>query len=124
MKDFQNKTKDDRWLRFADKFERNFGRTPNNSTDFVWNIMDFARCSIEVPTADDALDVKKLVEDRFEVVCVKNGYNSNEKVKGSGYRDMKLLVKVEFEGLGLQNIPNMEQTTILICEIQIICKAW
>merc|ERR1719320_1009290 len=86
--------------------------------------MDYARVSVEVPTAGDALDVKKLVEDHFEVVCLKNGYNLNEQVKGSGYRDMKLLVKAEFDDLGLKKIPNMGKKTILICEIQVICKAW
>merc|ERR1719228_2542221 len=37
---------------------------------------------------------------------------------------MKLLVKVEFDDLSLKNIPNMEKKTELICEIQVICKAW
>ena len=124
QKDIQNKKRDERWIRFGHNFEKAFGRPPSKSVDFSWNIMDYARVSVEVPTAGDALDVKKLVEDHFEVVCLKNGYNLNEQVKGSGYRDMKLLVKVEFDDLGLKKIPNMGKKTILICEIQVICKAW
>ena len=113
-----------RWVTFGKKFEEVFGRTPSKPSDFVWNIVDFARCSIEVPTASDAIKVKKLVENRFDVVSVKNGYNLHETVKGSGYRDMKLLVKAEFDDLELKGIPNMEKKTTILCEIQIVCKAW
>jgi len=124
MAEFKNLTKSERWTRFGKKFEEAFGRQPNSDVDFVWNVVDFARCSVIVPNANDVLDIKKLVEDHFEVVSVKNGYNSNVQVKGSGYRDMKLLVKVDFEGLELKHIPNLQQKTVLICEIQIISKAW
>ena len=116
--------RDCRWVTFGEKFEEVFGRTPCKPSDFVWNIVDFARCSIEVPTANDAIKVKELVEKRFEVVSVKNGYNLNETVKGSGYRDMKLLVKAEFDDLELKGIPKMEKKTTILCEIQIVCKAW
>jgi ankyrin repeat protein len=128
MTEFQNEgnavKKNERWTHFGKKFQEVFKRAPNKPSDFSWNIMDFARCSIEVPSASDALVVKELVEDRFKVVSVKNGYNSDVTVKGSGYRDTKLLVEAEFEGLRLNGIPNMEKKTVFICEIQIVCKAW
>ena len=85
--------------------------------------MDFARCSVTVPHALEALKVKKFLEKNFVVVCVKNGYNANVKVKGSGYRDIKLLVEVEFDDLKLKGIPKVEPKTKMICEIQIICEA-
>ena len=60
----------------------------------MWNIVDFARCSIIVKTAHDLLEMKRLVEEQFLVVGVKNGYSSNATAKSSGYRDLKLLVQV------------------------------
>jgi len=84
--------------------------------------MDFARCSIEVPTAGDLLKVKELFEEQLEVVSVKNGYREDHKVKGSGYRDLKLLVKVDFLKLKLKDIAKGKTT--MICEIQLICKPW
>jgi len=113
-----------RWYNFRKNFRELFGRSPKKPEDFVWNIMDFARCSIIVPDATALLEAKQLIEDRFSVVCVKNGYNVNYKVKGSGYRDMKLLVEVEFDNLKLKGVAQVEQTTTLICEVQLLCKKW
>ena len=84
--------------------------------------MDFARCSITVPSARELLNVKEIVEKNYSVVRVKNGYSSNINAKGSGYRDMKLLVEVEFENLELKNIPQVEVQTRVICEIQLVCE--
>jgi len=117
-------TESKRWRAFAERFRNVFGRTPANPEDFVWNIMDFARCSVKVPHAREALKVKKFLEESFVVVSVKNGYNANVKVKGSGYRDLKLLVEVEFDDLKLKGVPQVEPKTKIICEIQIICEAW
>ena len=91
--------------------------------DFVWNVMDFARCSVTVPSARELLSVKKLLEKSFSVVSIKNGYNTNVEVKGSGYRDLKLLVEVEFENLDLKGVSRDETRSKIICEIQIICEA-
>merc|ERR1719193_1755817 len=113
-----------RWLRFRAKFENVFGRSPEKPEDFVWNVLDFARCSVTAPAAREVLEVKELLEKHFSVVSLKNGYNANAKVKGSGYRDMKLLVEVEFENLKLKSVPRVGAKTKLICEIQIICEAW
>jgi len=113
----------ERWANFRDQFEMCFGREPCKAEDFVWNIVDFARCTIVVPSATKLLCVKRLLERRFAVVCVKNGYNSEKIVKGSGYRDMKLLVQVDFDKLTLGNIPVLEtKKTTLICEIQLLCE--
>ena len=71
--------------------------------------MDFARCSVMVPHALEALKVKKFLEENFVVVSVKNGYNANVKVKGSGYRDIKLLVEVEFDDLKLKGFRRLNQ---------------
>jgi len=68
--------------------------------------------------------MKKLLEDRFKVVCVKNGYGSKVKVKGSGYRDMKMLVDVGFDNLKLQNVPKVQSETKVICEIELMCAKW
>ena len=89
----------------------------------MWNVMDFARCSITVSSASDVLMVKEILEESFLVVCVKNGYNTSVHVKGSGYRDLKLLIEVEFDHLKLENVPQVRPKTKLICEIQIICEA-
>ena len=128
MTDFHSESiaqdKRERWNNFRIKFKEAFHRAPNQARDFVFNILDFARCSIDVPTARDVLEVKKLVEDRLNVVSVKNGYNSQVKVKGSGYRDLKLLVEVKFNGIGHKHFSDMEDKTVLICEIQVVCKAW
>merc|ERR1719320_1466368 len=115
---------DQRWDLFREKFKSTFGREPHKPEDFVWNVMDFARCSIVVPTASDLLKVKKLFEQQLEVVCVKNGYSSDHKVKDSGYRDLKLLVKVDFDNLKLKGIPKKAGKTTMICELQLICKTW
>jgi len=46
-------------------------------------------------------------------------------VKGSGYRDMKLLVEVEFDNLNLEGVPQVKQErTKFICEIQLLCQKW
>jgi len=102
----------------------NFGRYPSKPEDFVWNLVDFARCSIVVRSAKDLLEVKQLIEKNFKVVCVKNGYNSKVKVKGSGYRDLKMILQVDFEGLQLCNIPKAKSKTSLLCEVQILCNTW
>ena len=118
---FANKSSK-RWCKFEERFEKVFGRSPTKPEDFVWNVLDFARCSITVPSARELLNVKEIVEQNFSVVRVKNGYNSNIDAKGSGYRDMKLLVEVEFENLELKNIPKVEVKTRMICEIQLVCE--
>ena len=124
LEDFRSEKNDQRWTHFAEKFKETFRRPPSKPVDFVWNILDFARCSVEVPTASDVFDVKNILESHFNVVGVKNGYNSNVHVKGSGYRDLKLLIEVEFNNLKLKQIPKMDEKTVLICEVQIVCEAW
>merc|ERR1719397_248847 len=124
LADFSNQKDLPRWLRFAKKFRENFHRDPNQSTDFVWNIVDFARCSITVPGAPEVLEAKRLIQEHFKVVCIKNGYNSEVRVKGSGYRDLKLLIEVEFNGLELDGVAKVQPKTTLICEVQILCEAW
>jgi len=126
MADFNSSKNEKRWRNFIQKFKSIFKREPNRSEDFVWNIVDFARCSIVVPTARHLLKVKQILEqnEKLSVVCVKNGYKSDYRVKGSGYRDMKLLVKVEFNELGLNGITKFQQKTTMICEIQLLCNTW
>ena len=116
--------KSPRWTKFQNKFESVFKRVPSKPEDFVWNIVDFARCSITVPTAGDVIKVKRIIQKQFPVICLKNGYNSEVGVKGSGYRDLKLLVEVEFSDLRLGGVVRAQPKTKLICEIQILCKAW
>jgi len=116
--------KNKRWSRFTERFRDVFQRDPRKSNDFVLNIVDFARCSIVVPSASQLLKVKKLIEERFSIVALKNGYSSAINAKGSGYRDLKLLVKVQFDNLKLGNIPIVEDKIELICEIQLICEKW
>jgi len=113
-----------RWKLFANKFKSVFHRAPSKPEDFVWNILDFARCSITVPDADDVLKVKTIIEENFRVICVKNSYNSEERVKGSGYRDLKLLIEVEFDDLKFGGVIRAQPKTTLICEVQVLCRAW
>jgi len=115
-----------RFENFVSKFVETFGRKPSKEEDWVWNIVDFARCSINVPSAKDVVNVVKIIkEDKtFKVLSLKNGYSKNFNVKGSGYRDCKLLVEVKFENLVLRGIPNVEPVTTLICELQILCAKW
>jgi len=115
-----------RFENFVTKFEEIFEREPSRVEDYVWNIVDFARCSIDVPSAKDVLNVVKIFQENenFKVLSLKNGYGKNFKVKGSGYRDLKLLVEVKFDNLVLKGIPNVEPETILICELQILCEKW
>jgi len=122
--EFLNEKDLPRWHRFAKNFKNFFQREPDKSTDFVWNIVDFARCSITVPGALEALQAKRLIEEQFKVVCIKNGYNSEVKAKGSGYRDCKLLVEVEFDDLQLEGVAQVQPTTTMLCEVQIVCQAW
>merc|ERR1719233_75354 len=124
MSAFEKEQNLPRWVNFADRFKRVFQRVPNKPTDFVWNIVDFARCSITVPDADDLIKVKRIIEQQFPVVCMKNGYNSKLHIKGSGYRDLKLLIEVQFDDLKLKRMPKMQPKTTLICEVQILCQAW
>jgi len=120
----ESKTNKKRWNKFRKNFKSTFDREPSKPADFVWNIANYARCSIVVTNAIDIIKVKKLFEEEFEVVCVKNGYSSDHKVKGSGYRDLKLLVKVDFDNLELKCIPEMKRTTTMICELQILYVEW
>jgi len=115
-----------RLAKFAHKFQRTFGRKPEKATDFIWNLVDLARCSIVVPSPTELFKVKSLIEEQeqFTVVSIKNGYNKNFKAKGSGYRDLKIIVKVEFEDLLLKGIPKVEPKTVLLCEVQILCEKW
>ena len=64
-------------------FQKAFGRSPKKPADFVWNIVDFARSSINVKDAFELLKVKELIEKHFTVVGIKNGYNADVPVKGS-----------------------------------------
>jgi len=114
-----------RWSNFKDNFKKAFHRSPTKHSDFVWNIIDFARCSINVENASDLLKGKKILEKYFNVVQVKNNYSSECQAKGSGYRDCKLIVEVEFENLKLNDVPNIKsQKTKMLCEIQLVCKKW
>ena len=113
-----------RWSQFDQNFRNHFKRPPNKVEDFVWNIVDFARCSIVVKSARDLLEMKKLVEERFEVVGLKNGYSSYKAAKGSGYRDLKLLVLVEFDAPQLRKLSQFDDNIVMICEIQLICDKW
>merc|ERR1719285_583030 len=122
--EFEEQNDMPRWTQFANKFKSVFHRAPSKPEDFVWNILDFARCSITVPDANDVLQVKNIIKNKFKVVCLKNGYNSEVKVKGSGYRDLKLLIEVEFDDLDLGGVTKAVPKTKLICEVQILCKAW
>ena len=56
------------------------------------------------------------------VVSVKNGYGTWVDVKGSGYKDRKILIEVEFDNIKLENAPKVRPKTKLICAIQIICN--
>jgi len=113
-----------RWKQFAERFQTLFGRLPSKPEDFVWNIVDAARCSITVPTARDVLEVKRIIEEKFKVICQKNGYRCDFNVRGSGYRDFKLLVEIEFDGLKLEGVPKVQPKTMFICELQVLCEAW
>jgi len=116
--------KDQRSKLFHRKFWSVFDREPSEPEDFVWNIMDFARCSVTVPSATDLLKVIKLFEKKLTVVCIKNGYSPEHQIKGSGYRDLKILVKVDFDNLKLDGIPIKAGRTAMICEIQLLCEPW
>jgi len=124
MSEFQLEQSAPRWANFAENFKTKFQRAPSKPDDFIWNVVDFARCAITVPTAGDILKVKRQIEDQFPVICIKNSYNSEIAVKGSGYRDMKLLVEVEYENLQLGGVPKVQSKTTLVCEVQILCQAW
>jgi len=113
-----------RWTNFAMQFKKVFQREPKKPEDFVWNVVDLARCSITVPDAVDVIKVMRILEEQFPVICIKNGYNSKDRVKGSGYRDLKLLIEVEFNDLQLEGAPRLQQKMTVICEIQILCQAW
>jgi len=113
-----------RWSQFDQNFRNQFKRPPNKVEDFVWNIVDFARCSIVVKSARDLLEMKKLVEERFQVVGLKNGYSSDKAAKGSGYRDLKLLVLVEFDAPQLRKLSQFDENIVMICEVQLICDKW
>jgi len=122
--EYRSKKRTMRWINFRKSFEKSYGRSPKTPEDFVWNIVDFARCSIVVRDAGELLKAKKVIEEKFKVVCVKNGYNADVQVKGSGYRDFKMLVEVEFDELNLKEVAQAQKTIEFICEIQLICKKW
>ena len=124
MSDYATDQNLPRWINFANIFKRVFRREPNKPEDFVWNIMDLARCSIIVPDAGDVMKVKRIIEEKFRVLCVKNSYHSKCLAKGSGYRDLKLLIEVEFDDLHLEGVTGLQKKTTLICEVQILCQAW
>merc|ERR1719320_1713946 len=62
--------------KFAHNFESVYQRQPSKPEDFIWNVVDFARCSITVPDAADVINVKRIIEEQFPVISLKNGYNS------------------------------------------------
>jgi len=124
MEEFLKYRHSPRWINFAKKFVSIFKRVPTKPEDFVWNVVDFARCSICVPDAADVIKVTNYIKNKFSVICVKNSYNTKFKVKGSGYRDMKLLVAVAFDNLKLGGVPRVQPKTTLICEVQILCQKW
>merc|ERR550534_1160040 len=72
MHEFINERDSSRWFQFAQKFNSIFKRAPSKPEDFVWNVVDYARCSIIVPDAADVIRVKKIIEEQFPVLCVKN----------------------------------------------------
>ena len=125
MNDYKIERSNERWVNFEQKFSNTFGRGPKYYSDFLFNIMDFARCSVVCETAANLLETKAALEKAFTVVAVKNSYNRNYKVKGSGYRDMKLLVKADFVDLELDAFTRTDKSPItFICEIQLIHKLW
>ena len=124
MSEFETDKNLPRWKNFASRFQAVFKREPSKPEDFVWNITDLTRCSITVPDASDVIKVKQIIEKRFPVICVKNTYNPETRVKGSGFRDLKLLIEVEFNDLQLHGAPRLPQKTKFICEIAILCRKW
>ena len=122
MNEFAEQRDLPRWTKFEKNFKSFFHRIPSKPRDFVWNIVDLARCSITVPDSGDVIKVKKMIQDQFPLVCVKNSYNSKFKLKGSGYRDLKLLIEVAFDDLELGGVPKVQPKTKFICEVQILCQ--
>ena len=106
------------------KFKNLYQRSPSKPEDFIWNVVDIARCSITVPDAGDIIKVKHIIEEHFSVIGVKNSYKSTFSVRGSGYRDLKLLIEVEFDKLQLDGLPELQSNAKFICEVQILCQAW
>jgi len=124
MLEYENDQNLPRWAKFAVKFKNLYQRSPSKPEDFIWNVVDIARCSITVPDAGDIIKVKHIIEEHFSVIGVKNSYKSTFSVRGSGYRDLKLLIEVEFDKLQLDGLPELQSNAKFICEVQILCQAW
>ena len=62
MKDSRIERGNDRWMNFENKFSQTFGRRPKHYSDFLFNIMDFARCSVTCETAANLLETKAALE--------------------------------------------------------------
>jgi len=129
--EFTEEPDNPRAANFRKKFYEVFGREPVHDHDWVWNVLDFARCSVILNGAKELLKIKEKLEHDFEVVSVKNTFKKGHKVKGSGYRDLKLLVKANFEDLELKDLIPMplgathgHSRLTMICEIQLVCSEW
>jgi len=75
-------------------------------------VIDIARRAIVLDTEEDFIEVYRECKKSFHVVREKNGFHPNFDTKGSGYRDCKLNLSIEYE--------DGEWLVSQIVEIQII----
>merc|ERR1719419_1920312 len=120
----ENNIKVSRWQAFESKFQDIYGRKPSESYDYVFNVMDFARVSITFAKPKELLKTIEMIKKSLNVVCIKNGYSRRSSAKGSGYRDIKIIVgfalQDDFDGYTTKS----GESTCFLCELQLLCNEW
>ena len=90
----------------------------------MFNIMDFARVSISFAKPKELLKTIEMFKMSLKVVCIKNGYARSCSAKGSGYRDIKLIVEFDVEDDFCGYRAKSRDSTRFLCEIQLLCDEW
>ena len=111
-----------RWRAFEEKFMEIYGQRSSTLGDYVFNVLDFARVSITVDSPEELLNTMDMIKGSFEVVCIKNGYSRNLSAKGSGYRDLKMIVEFEVENHFNGYRGESDGKVTFLCELQLLCK--
>jgi len=103
---------------------------PRPVEDYAWLIKDFLRCSITCNTPDEILEqVERFRAKPGMLIEIKNGFHHAHNNPDSGYRDLKLILRVEF---GDVTIPSESwcgrdktfKNVSMICELQLLHRYW
>jgi len=127
--EYELKNGDVKWRKYRDSFINAFNAEPKMPYDFAFQVVDLARVSVTFNQPVDLINFLNSIKksSSFEILSIKNLFRENFKVKPSGYRDLKLLVKFSCPSTLFGDFFSSEkikEDMSFVCEIQCMLKKW